>query len=99
MYGTKDLTWTDNCLRYGRRIVATIVPEPEYPGVYRSPTWPKMYRVRLSNGRLSDTVNKSRAKDAAVCLVVADLNARQRRAEACHDDYFAEPVGVALAST
>jgi hypothetical protein len=66
LYGTKDLTWTDNCLRYGRRVVATIEPDPDWVG---------MWRVRLPNGRLTDMVNRTRAKDAAVCLALSYLNA------------------------
>ena len=43
----------------------TIVPKPEYPGVYRSPSWPKLYRVRRPDGSLTDMVNLTRARDAA----------------------------------
>lgn len=76
MYGAKDLTWTDNCLRYGRRTVAAIEPDGEWPG---------MWRVRLTG--LSDMVNRTRAKDAAMCLALGVLNTRERRVEApriCH---------------
>ena len=88
MYGTKDLTWTDNCLRYGRRIVAAIEPDREWPGLWRA----------RSGEHLSDMTNRTRAKDAAVCLVVADLNARQRRAADSPMRYFAQPVSVALST-
>jgi len=36
--------------------------------------WPKMYRVRLPNGCLTDMVNLSRAKDAALSLAMEVLN-------------------------
>ena len=85
MYGTKDLTWTRNELRHRSQLVATIEPDREWPG---------LWRVRLPSGHLSDMVNLTRAKDAAVCLVVADLNARQRRAEAPPMRLFPQPVSV-----
>jgi len=37
-----------------------------------------MYRVRLPDGRLTDIVNLTRAKDAAVSLALASLNAIDR---------------------
>jgi hypothetical protein len=37
----------------------TVVPESAYPG---------MYRVRLQDGTLTDMVNLTRARDAALCL-------------------------------
>jgi len=33
-----------------------------------------MFRVRLRNGHLTDMVNLSRAKDAAISLVLGELN-------------------------
>jgi hypothetical protein len=57
-----------------------------------------MWRVRLPSSHLTDMVNRTRAKDAAICLVVADLNARQRRAVAPPMRYSAEPVGVGLST-
>lgn len=33
-------------------------------GIVADPKWPGMYRVRYPNGRLSDMVNLTRAKDA-----------------------------------
>ena len=36
-------------------------------------TWPGMWRVKLPNGQLSDMVNLTRAKDAAVALACALL--------------------------
>lgn len=65
MIGHEDLIWTGNELRFSRRTVAAIEPDYEWPG---------MWRVRIG-GRLTDMVNRTRAKDAARCLVLADLNA------------------------
>jgi hypothetical protein len=36
--------------------------------IERDATWPSMWRIKLPNGRLSDMVNLTRAKDAAVAL-------------------------------
>jgi hypothetical protein len=38
-----------------------------------------MWRVKLSNGRLSDIVNLSRAKDAAMAQAVTTLNRQERQ--------------------
>ena len=47
-------------LRIGKRRTGfVVVPDTKWPG---------MYRVRAPDGGLSDVVNLSRAKDAAVCL-------------------------------
>jgi len=48
-------------LRHGKRILASIEPDKDWPG---------MWRVRLPNGQLTDTVNLTRAKDAAVVLAL-----------------------------
>jgi hypothetical protein len=48
-----------------------VVPDATYPG---------MWRIRHSDGRLSDFVNLSRAKDAAISLALGILNADERRA-------------------
>jgi hypothetical protein len=63
--------WVSRELHCGRQVVATIEPDD---------VWPKMWRVRLPNGQLSDMVNLTRAKDAAVHLaheaIVDSLGAR-----------------------
>ena len=55
-------------LRSGRRAVATIEPDSKWPG---------MWRVRCG-GAMSDMVNLSRAKDAAISIALSDLNALDR---------------------
>lgn len=89
MYAYGDLTWSGDDLRLGRRTVATIEPDQEWPG---------MWRARAGE-HLTDVVNRTRAKDAAICLVVADLNARQRPAGAPPMRYFEPAVSAAMAST
>ena len=39
-----------------------------------------MWRIRYPDGRLSDMVNLTRAKDAASLIVLSRLNAEQRAA-------------------
>jgi hypothetical protein len=46
-----------------------IVPDEKYPAV--------MWRVRLPDGRLTDMVNRTRAKDAAISIALSILNGRR----------------------
>jgi len=55
-------------LKLGRRVVATVEPDPKWPG---------MWRVRCG-GSLSDMVNLSRAKDATISIALSDLSAWDR---------------------
>ncbi len=67
-YGCADLAWSGNELRLGSKrgkLLATVEPDSQWSG---------MWRVRFK-GKLTDMVNLSRAKDAAMALVVTDLNA------------------------
>jgi hypothetical protein len=63
---SEDMRWDGRCLRLhsGRRL-ATIEPDP---------AWPGMWRVRMPDGRLTDMVNWTRARDAAIALAAAALN-------------------------
>jgi hypothetical protein len=58
----RDATWKGRQLFLGRKLLATVVPDADWPG---------MWRVKLPSGRVTDMVNLSRAKDAAVCLACA----------------------------
>jgi hypothetical protein len=60
----RDAVWRGNRLMLCGRCVATVVPDV---------TWPKMWRVKLPNGHVTDMVNKARAKDAALTLGAAAL--------------------------
>jgi len=51
--------WQANRLVFRRRVVATVVPDRQ---------WPSMWRARLPSGLVSDLANLSRAKDAARTL-------------------------------
>ena len=55
-------------LKSGQRAVATIEPDSKWPG---------MWRVRRG-GVISDLLNLSRAKDAAISIALSDLNALDR---------------------
>ncbi|HJT35070.1 MAG TPA: hypothetical protein VJ783_23780 [Pirellulales bacterium] len=72
-YCTRDLHWDGNRLRLGRtgRVLATIEPDA---------AWLGLWRVRVPGGRLSDLVNRTRAKDAALALALAALNSRMAEA-------------------
>ena len=58
-------TWEGERLFYRRRLLATVEPDKDWPG---------MWRVHMPDGHVSDMVNLSRAKDAALSLAVASLN-------------------------
>jgi hypothetical protein len=72
--GVKPGDWRRRLLRWcGHQLyrpgsdvpVAEIAPDAKWPG---------MWRVRMADGRLSDMVNLTRARDAAMELAVAVLN-------------------------
>jgi hypothetical protein len=66
----RDAMWRGDRLFFRGRLVANIVPDQQWPG---------MWRVQLPNGHLSDIVNCSRAKDAALTLAyTAALNGASR---------------------
>jgi len=68
MIGSKDLVWKERELWYKRRKLAAVVQDERYPN---------MYRVDYLDGRLSDMVNLTRAKDAAVGVGLSLLNPRR----------------------
>ena len=63
-FGRNDLVWDGLKLKLGARVMATAEPDGNWPG---------MWRVRFG-GKLSDMANISRAKDAAISLVLSELN-------------------------
>jgi hypothetical protein len=67
-FGRDELVWDDLQLRIGSmsgRVMATLEPDAR---------WPRMWRVRFG-GMLSDMTNLSRAKKAAISIVLRGLNA------------------------
>ena len=69
-FGRNDLVWDGLKLKLGARVTATIEPDANWPG---------MWRVRFG-GMLSDMANLSRAKDAAISIVLRALNANSKYA-------------------
>jgi hypothetical protein len=68
VYSRVDFKWDGLTLRLkSGRLLVTVEPDSK---------WPKMYRVRTQDGRLTDMVNLTWAKDAAIALACADLNKR-----------------------
>jgi hypothetical protein len=67
VFGRHELDWHGNVLQLGRRKLVQIEPDA---------AWPGMWRVRTPDGRLTDMVNISRARDAARALALAHLNQR-----------------------
>jgi len=47
-------------------------------GIERDAEWSGLYRVRLSDGGLSDMINLTRAKDAARLIALKALNSRPK---------------------
>jgi hypothetical protein len=61
--------WDGDKLMQGKRAMPIdVLPDDQWPG---------MYRVHYQ-GKISDMVNLTRAKDAAVAMVSASLNALQK---------------------
>ena len=66
IHGYQDIRWEGRRLRLlTGRLLATVEPDAQWAG---------MYRVRLPNDHLTDMVNLTRAKDAAVSLALSNLN-------------------------
>ena len=67
LFTRRDLVWRDRAI-YRRRGGHTPLASIEF-----DEAWP-LWRVRLPDGTLSDLLNLSRARDAAVELALAQLN-------------------------
>jgi hypothetical protein len=65
-------SWKVNDLHYGKgsKPVISIEKDAKYP---------TMWRVRMPDGTLSDMVNRTRAKDAAILVADRILNVAYRR--------------------
>ena len=70
---SQRLTWVGDELVYGKRTLLRI----ERDGVYL-----EMWRVRLPDGSLTDMVNRTRAKDAALSIAHLLLNMSESLSEA-----------------
>ena len=70
---SQRLTWDGDSLVYGQRTLLRIERDRVYP---------EMWRVRLSDGGLTDMVNRTRAKDAALSIAHRFLNMSETLSEA-----------------
>ena len=79
MKGHKELAWNwqGPRLYIGTKTVAAIVPDAVYAG---------MWRVRRADGSLSDMSNITRARDAAMAMVLRELNTGKTASEAPRSD-------------
>jgi hypothetical protein len=69
-YQSSELTWRGDRLYAGKTCISRIVPDAKYPDI--------MWRVVRPDGTLTEMVNRTRAKDAAVSYGLAMLQARHR---------------------
>jgi hypothetical protein len=75
MYDRHDLRWDGHRLRMrSGRLLATIVPDPDWEG---------MWRVCMPNGNVSDMVNLTRAIDRA-CIVECSAAGSGRMTQPAH---------------
>lgn len=71
MYDRQDLKWVGRQLRLNSgRLLATVEPDGNFVG---------MFRVRMPNKPLTEMVNITRAKDAAISMALVELNLTKRR--------------------
>ena len=67
-FARSELIWD------GLQLRLRSIDGPVMATVEKDPNWPGMWRVRFG-GMLSDMTNLSRAKDAAISIVLRGLNA------------------------
>jgi len=83
------LTWhrdgADWILLAGRRRFGRVIPDSQYPGMWRS---------RLSGGRLSDMANLAWAKNAVLVAAERELEWEERQRAANHPSKCSENRGV-----
>jgi hypothetical protein len=71
-YSRNNLVWQGDILKLNCRELARIVPDDN---------WPAMWRVQLPNGHPTDMLNRTRAKDAAMALALTMLNRKPEAQE------------------
>ena len=70
IYAKDELQWRGNKLCLGKRVMLNIVQDERYP---------TMWRIRWPDGRLSDMVNLTRARDAARSAALSILNGARNK--------------------
>jgi hypothetical protein len=79
----KNMEWHGDRLKVGNRLSGySVVPDQKYP---------QMWRVKCPDGRLSDMVNRTRAKDAAMAMFDRDLRQGSERSECPPPPSCSEP--------
>jgi hypothetical protein len=63
--GRASMAWKGDELLFGRRCMVNILQDQKYPS---------MWRVKLPAGGLTDMLNRTRAKDAALAIALGILN-------------------------
>jgi len=69
VFSRLGLVWKSDTLRLGgsSKVLACVITDTKYP---------TMWRVQMPDGRVTDMVNRTRAKEAATLLVLESLNAK-----------------------
>jgi hypothetical protein len=70
-YEAVDLTWKGRDLCLGKRVLATIKPDAQWLGMWR-------IHLPLPDGYVTDMVNLTRARDAAISHALRQLDDRVR---------------------
>jgi hypothetical protein len=74
VFARRELTWRSAgdalALCLGGMVLAHVWPDARFPG---------MWRVCDRDGRMSDMVSITRAKESGVCIALAELNAQEMR--------------------
>jgi len=63
---SKRLHWRGRTVHFGKRILATMVPDDTYPA---------MWRVKLPDGQLTDMANISWTRERAIALALEAISA------------------------
>jgi hypothetical protein len=89
MWSRRDLKWKDDRLMLGTRNTgAKVIADSK---------WPNMYRVEFPPGVISDMTNYSRARDAAMELVIHHMNRPMPNPATM--EAATEPLGVVIPSS
>jgi hypothetical protein len=74
VWARRALAWKGNSLHVGGKGKPVLAIEPD--------RWPGMWRIRLPDGSLTDMLNLSRARDAAMAIALRILQGKETRLEA-----------------
>ena len=76
VFARRELTWRTAgdalALCHGQTVLVLMMPDPRLRG---------MWRVRHCDGRMSDMVNLTRAKESGVRIAFPELNSQEMRPE------------------